>query len=75
MKRNITFIKRDGQGGISMTVPTDMKITVKDTLVGDDAVFETTYSHAFIEDVAQSGDTLILKIKADFIKTDLRSTK
>ena len=72
MKHIITFTNPDGT---EINLDTNAKITIKDTLVGNDAVYETIYTGALLTDLNSRNCEITLKFIADYCKTILKSTK
>ena len=72
MKHIITFTKPDGT---EITLDANTKITIKDSLVGEDAVYETIYNGVLLTDLNTGNCEITLKFKADYCETILKSTK
>ena len=72
MKHIITFTNPDGT---EINIDTNTKITIKDTLVGKDAVYETIYKGALLTDLNSGNCEIMLKFNADCYEVILKSTK
>lgn len=72
MKHIITFTNPDGT---EINLDTNAKITIKDALVGKDAVYETIYKGVLLTDLNSGNCEITLKFKADCYETILKSTK
>lgn len=72
MKHIITFTNPDGS---EINIDTNTKITIKDTLVGEDAVCGRIYSGVLFKDSNSGNCEITLQFKADGYETILKSTK
>ena len=72
MKHIITFTNPDGT---EINLDTNTKITIKDTLVGKDAVYGKIYEGVLLTDLNSGNYEITLKFKADCYETILKSTK
>ena len=74
MKRIITLVAQDGT---EINIDPSTKITIRDTIVGEDAVYETTYNGALIKDLnSDSGNREVtIHFTADYCEEVLKSTK
>lgn len=75
MKHIITFTKPDGTEINFDIFDANTKITINDTHVGEDAVYETIYTGALLTDLNSGNCEITLKFKADYCETILKSTK
>lgn len=72
MKHIITFTNPDGT---EIKIDTNTKITIKDTLSGEDAVYGTIYKGVLFKDLNSGNCEITLQFKADSYETILKSTK
>ena len=74
MKHIITLVAPDGT---EINIDTKTKITIRDTIVGEDAVYGTIYNGALIKVLNNdSGNREItIKFTADYCEEVLKSTK
>jgi len=72
MKHIITFTNPDGT---EIKLDTNTKITIKDTLVGENAVYGKIYNGVLLTDLNSGSYEITLKFKADCYETILKSTK
>ena len=74
MKHIITLVAQDGT---EIKIDTNTKITIQDTIVGEDAVYGTIYNGALIKELnSDSGNREVtMKFTADYCEEVLKSTK
>ncbi len=74
MERIITLVAPDGT---EIKIDPFTKITIRDTIVGEDAVYETIYNGTLIKELnSDSGNREVtMKFTADYCEEVLKSTK
>lgn len=74
MERIITLVAQDET---EINIDPSTKITIRDTIVGEDAVYGTVYNEALIKDLnSDSGNREVtMKFTADYCEEVLKSTK
>jgi hypothetical protein len=74
MKHIIILIAPDGT---EIKIDTKAKITIKDMIIGEDAIFGTIYKGALINELnSNSGNCEVtIQLKADYCEDVLKSTK
>lgn len=74
MERIITLVAQDGT---EINIDPFTKITIRDTIVGEDAVYETIYNGTLIKELnSDSGNREVtMKFTADYCEEVLKSTK
>ncbi len=72
MKHIITFTNPDGT---EIGIDTNAKITIKDTIIGEDAVYGIIYNGAFLSGFNSENNEITFKFEADSFEQILKSTK
>ena len=72
MKHVITLISPDGK---EFVLDSLTKITIKNFVVSDDAVYGKTYNHAFIKEAKEDDNTITIKFVADYVENELKAIK
>lgn len=72
MKHIITLVAPDGT---EINIDAKTKITIQDTIVGEDAVYETIYKGALIKNLNSGNCELTIQFNADSYEKVLKSTK
>lgn len=72
MRHVITLISPDGK---EFVLDSLTKITVKNFVVSNDAVYGKTYNGAFIKDTKEDDNTITIKFSADYVENVLKAIK
>ena len=72
MRHVITLINPDGK---EFVLEPWTKITVKNFVVSDDAVYGKIYNHAFVQEAKDDDENLTIKFVADYVENELKAIK